>query len=132
MKRLDAGYLALASLYLVVGVALGIGMGVAHDFRYAPVHAHINLVGWTSHGLMGLALARWPALQASRLATPQFAIFTISSPIFVVGLPIAIAYDVPIVAIVGSLGVFVGVVLFAVMALQLLRTGAGAQSTISG
>jgi hypothetical protein len=132
MKRLDAGYLVLASLYLVVGVALGIGMGVAHDFRYGPVHAHINLVGWTSHGLMGLALARWPALQASKLATPQFAIFAISSPVFIVGLPISIAYNVPIVAIVGSLGVFVGVVLFAVMALQLLRGGAGAQSTISG
>ena len=132
MKRLDAGYLVLASLYLVIGVALGIGMGVAHDFRFAPVHAHINLVGWTSHGLMGLALARWPALQASRLSTAQFAIFTISSPVFIVGLPIAIAYDMPIVAIIGSMGVFVGVLLFAVMATQLFRTRGAVQSTISG
>jgi hypothetical protein len=122
--KLDTAYLVLAALYLVAGVALGIGMGIAHDFRYAPVHAHINLVGWTTHGLMGLALARWPALQTSRLAKTQFAFYALFSPIFIVGLPISIAYNQPIVAIVGSLGVFIGVLLFAAMAVQLFLRGA--------
>jgi len=29
---------------------LGIVMGIQQDFRLAPVHAHINLVGFAAHG----------------------------------------------------------------------------------
>jgi hypothetical protein len=32
---------------------LGLHMGATEDFSMHPVHAHINLVGWASLGLMG-------------------------------------------------------------------------------
>ena len=54
MTRLPLLFMTAAAACLVVGVALGIGMGIAHDFQLAPVHAHANLVGWASLALMGV------------------------------------------------------------------------------
>ncbi|WP_165943524.1 hypothetical protein [Roseicella aquatilis] len=54
MSRLPLLFLASAALCLVIGVTMGIAMGIAHDFHLAPVHAHLNLLGWTSLALMGL------------------------------------------------------------------------------
>jgi hypothetical protein len=38
----------------VTGMALGIAMGLSHDFSLTPVHAHVNLLGWASMMLYGL------------------------------------------------------------------------------
>lgn len=42
---------ALAAL---TGMSLGIRMGIMEDFQLAPVHAHINLLGWVTMTLFGL------------------------------------------------------------------------------
>lgn len=34
---------------------LGLYMGVRHDLRLAPVHGHLNLLGWAWLGLYALA-----------------------------------------------------------------------------
>jgi hypothetical protein len=115
VSRIATSYLALAALYLIVGLTLGIGMGMAHDNRFAQVHAHINLVGWTSHGLMGLAYRQWPEMAKGNLGTSQFLIFALSAPIFMAGLVLSIGYGQPIVAIAGSVGVFLGGLLFALV-----------------
>jgi hypothetical protein len=126
VTRIATSYLALAALYLIVGLSLGIGMGIAHEFRFAPVHAHINLVGWTTHGLMGLVYRQWPELARSNMATAQFVLFALSAPIFMAGLVLSIGYDQPLVAIVGSIGVFLGAILFALMAGRLWLSDRGA------
>ena len=46
MKNVDLKFLLLAAIMLTCGVGLGIWMGSREDFALAPVHAHINLVGW--------------------------------------------------------------------------------------
>jgi hypothetical protein len=38
----------------LAGMGLGIVMGISQDFSLAPVHAHINLLGWVSMMLYGL------------------------------------------------------------------------------
>ena len=38
----------VAALYLLVGVALGMAKGIRRQFTLAPVHAHVNLLGWVS------------------------------------------------------------------------------------
>lgn len=35
-------------------MCLGFYMGIIHDFTLAPVHAHMNLLGWVSLFLLGL------------------------------------------------------------------------------
>jgi hypothetical protein len=123
MTRIGYVLLTLAAIYLVIGISLGIAMGVAHDFRLAPLHAHINLVGWVTHGLMGLSFIAWPQLATCRTAPFQVWIFGLSAPVFLVGLVFALLREQPLLAIVGSFGVFTGVVMFALLALRALRMG---------
>ena len=68
MRRIDVSFLVLATLCLIVGVSMGIVMGILHDFQLAPVHAHLNLLGWASLALFGLSYKSYPALARSRLA----------------------------------------------------------------
>jgi hypothetical protein len=116
--RLDVIYLALAIVYLVVGIALGISMGIMEDFRYMHLHAHINLVGFVAHGFFGFTHRLWPSLRMSALAVPQFWITVIGTPVFLFGLPLAQYHGQPIFAIIGSLMVLAGAVLFLAMFTQ--------------
>jgi len=45
---LGVKWIKMAAIYLVIGILLGIHMGKSHDHTLAPVHAHINLLGWAS------------------------------------------------------------------------------------
>lgn len=79
-------WLKLAILYLIVGVSLGIMMGASHDFTLRPVHAHVNLIGWTTMALAGLIYAVYPQAGNSRLATVQFWLFNLALPVMMVAL----------------------------------------------
>lgn len=114
-SRIDSIYLMIAVVYLIAGVVLGIGMGMAEDFRYAHLHAHMNLVGFVSHGFFGFTHRLWPALRDSALSTPQLYTFVIGTPIFLIGLPLAQYHAQPLLAIVGSLLVLASAILFLTM-----------------
>ncbi|MDR3372748.1 MAG: hypothetical protein P4L98_03365 [Ancalomicrobiaceae bacterium] len=47
-------FLRLGALFGLVGMGLGIYMGMHHDFKLAPVHEHINVVGWLAMFAAGL------------------------------------------------------------------------------
>ena len=53
-------WLKLAVLYLIVGIGLGIAMGATENFTLRPVHAHLNLLGWTTLALAGLIYSVYP------------------------------------------------------------------------
>jgi hypothetical protein len=99
MRRIDIAFLFLATLCLIVGVAMGIWMGIVHDFSLAPVHAHLNLLGWTSLALFGLVYRAYPALAASRLAAMHFLAAAASAVAFPVGIYLSIAHQTPALAI---------------------------------
>lgn len=112
MRRIDLAFLMLAVLLLLVGVCLGIGMGIAHDFVYAPVHAHINLVGWVSLALFGLTYRAYPALSTSWLAPVHFGFAAAGAILFPVGIALSVAGVTVAVAIVGSFIFLAAVLLF--------------------
>lgn len=121
MSRLPLWFLATAASCLLLGVALGIVMGISQDFALAPVHAHLNLLGWTSLALMGLTLRAWPALLENRiLAGVQFALSA--------GIYLAMMHGAPGLVIAASLVWFAGVALFLarLVRLALARDGAPA------
>lgn len=64
-------FLRFAVLFALIGMGLGIQMGVTEDFKLAPVHAHINLVGYVTMFLAGL-FYRGRAIGESRLAKIHF------------------------------------------------------------
>ena len=123
-SRLPLLFMAAAATCLVCGVALGIGMGIAHDFQLMPVHAHTNLVGWASLALMGLTFRAWPELAKGRLAVVQFALSAGSAFVFPPGIYLAIMHGTPGLAIAAGMVWFLGAVLFLGRLLRLAFTGA--------
>ena len=49
-------FLKIAAVYFIIAVCLGLVMGIIHDFRFASVHAHLNLLGWVSMAIFGIDL----------------------------------------------------------------------------
>lgn len=79
-------WIKLAVIYLIVGIAMGIGMGATEDFTLRPVHAHINLIGWATLALAGLIYSIFPQAAQSRLARIHFWLYNIGTPVMLLAL----------------------------------------------
>jgi hypothetical protein len=69
---ISRGFLVMGALYLLVGILFGMYMGGSGDHTLAPVHAHINLLGFTLMSVFGLAYRVIPALDSGLLAKAHF------------------------------------------------------------
>src|SRR5882672_9764507 len=60
MPRVSLWFFAVAPIYVLIGMGLGMFMGATNNFTLAPAHAHLNLIGWVTMALYGTfyALAR--------------------------------------------------------------------------
>jgi hypothetical protein len=126
VKHIDRMYVAIGALYLVIGMLLGIVMGIRQDFALAPVHAHINLVGFAAHCIFGLVYKAWPELNDGAIAATQFWLFVAGAPLLMVGIAIAIKTNNPALAIIGSMLVTLGALLFLITTgRRLLRASNG-------
>jgi hypothetical protein len=123
VKHIDRLYIVLGALYLVIGMVLGIVMGIRQDFLLVPVHAHINLVGFAAHGIFGLVYKAWPELKGGAIVAAQFWLFVLGAPLLMIGIAIALRTNNPALAIVGSILVILGALLFLIVTGgRLLRT----------
>src|SRR3712207_1889038 len=71
----------LAVLFVIAGMAMGIGMAATQDHSIMPAHAHLNLLGFVSLFLFGIYYERRPALDGSRLALAQVALWSVGTVI---------------------------------------------------
>jgi len=111
---ISAWFMRFGVIFAIVGMALGIHMGAAHDFSLAPVHAHINLIGWVSMFLAGLFYQAHPERQ-TKLAAAHLGLVVIGLLLMAPGIA-ALARNLPWgepMAIAGSLATFVATLLFA-------------------
>lgn len=111
------GFLVIGAVYLMVGVALGTYMGGRGDFTLAPVHAHINLVGFALMSIFGLMLRVIPAMATTTLAKAHFWLFQAGALVMITGLWLLISQTVPEatigpVLLVGEVLVAGGVIAF--------------------
>lgn len=83
--RIGLRCLQVAAFYALLGILIGIGMAAQHDFSQKTLHAHANLAGWASLGLMGLTYLALPALARTRLALAHFCLHNLGLPILLVG-----------------------------------------------
>ncbi len=115
--------LRFALLYLLVGMTMGIAMGATQNFVLRPVHAHVNLLGWTTLALAGLVYGVFPALAESRLATLQFWLHNLSLPLMMGSLAMLLLghpqYVAPLV--VGEFGMAAAIVALTVNVFRNLR-----------
>jgi len=119
-------FVKIAVVYLLVGISLGLVMGMTQRFTLAPVHAHINLLGWASLALVGVIYHLYPDAAKTRLARVHFWLHNIGLPLLMVGLALMLtghpAFD-PLVAI-GSVTVVVALFVFAVNLFRNTRVAA--------
>ncbi|MGH8230350.1 MAG: hypothetical protein ACRESY_00865 [Steroidobacteraceae bacterium] len=120
---MDVRYIALAALYLVLGMILGLIMGIRNDFTFVPVHAHMNLVGFAAHSVFGLVYRAWPRLKDGALARLQFWLFVPGTPLLLVGIGVAIKTANPILAAIGSLLLILGSLVFLLQVWSKLARG---------
>lgn len=111
-----------AALSALTGMSLGIWMGMNEDFTLAPVHAHINLLGWVTLCLYGL-YHRGVARTSNRLAWTQVSLGALGVPVMTGGLGAYLAtgaHTAPFI-IGGSLFVAAGMALFLAVLVADLR-----------
>lgn len=84
--NISRNYLVIGSLYLMVGIVLGMYMGGKQDFTLAPVHAHINLLGFTLMTVFGIAYRVMPQLADNVLAKAHFWLHQIGALVLLIGL----------------------------------------------
>ncbi|WCN36225.1 cytochrome-c oxidase [Aneurinibacillus uraniidurans] len=108
--------LKIASVYFLLAIILGMFMSITHQFNYAPSHAHIGLLGWTSLALAGIIYHLFPDAARNKLATSHFWLHNIGLPIMMIGLLVfetgKTAFE-PVIAI-GATLTSLGVVLFVI------------------
>jgi cbb3-type cytochrome oxidase subunit 1 len=100
----------------LIGIVLGMGMGMSQDFRLAHLHAHLNLLGWVSFFLFGAFYHLVPSAGDGVLPKAHYTLSLIGLLVFMTGLyTIAINTDggLPILAVVGSLLLLLGFLIFA-------------------
>ncbi|RXT03999.1 cytochrome-c oxidase [Ammoniphilus sp. CFH 90114] len=109
-------FLKLAAGYFVIGVLVGMGMSMTHQFGLVSLHAHINLLGWMSMALFGIIYHLYPATAESTLFRWHFWLYNIGLPIMMVALYLVLTgvnAALPFIP-VGATAVIIGVIVFAV------------------
>ena len=126
--RLSNAFLRLAVVFILIGVGLGYYMGATQNFAAAPVHAHINLLGWVSMFLYGLFYRANPDAAGGWLPKVHFWVALVGFLIFMPALAIEVL-QIPsalplahIGLIVGPTVVVLGMILFAVIVFGATRT----------
>ena len=117
--RIDTAFLAVAGACLIAGACLGIYMGVNEDFQLTAVHAHVNLAGWASLALFGLAYRLHPRLAGRRMGLLHFWLAAPGALLLPPGIYLAQIHETELLAIVGSLLWLASALLFFLMILRL-------------
>lgn len=114
---MEIRFFKISVVYFVIAIILGIYMGIIHEFDLAPVHAHLNLLGWVSMALFGAIYHFYPEAGKTKLATTHFWLHNLGVPLMQGGLAYSIIADndsAVIVVIVASIAVVLGGILFAI------------------
>jgi predicted neutral ceramidase superfamily lipid hydrolase len=77
MPRVSAAFFLTGGLFVLCGMGMGMYMGGAEDFRLAPAHAHLNLLGWVTMALYGTFYALTSKTMLKSLAWLNYTLSTI-------------------------------------------------------
>ncbi|WP_338447816.1 cbb3-type cytochrome c oxidase subunit I [Niallia oryzisoli] len=118
-------FLKIAAVYFLIAVALGLVMGIIHNFSFTSVHAHLNLLGWVSMAIFGLIYCVFPKAGETKLAKAHFWLHNIGLPLMqgILFVQLITGNQALVVGtIIGSLLVVLGVVLFVINVLAQVKT----------
>jgi len=105
-----------------LGMVMGIVMGVSEDFTLSPAHAHLNLVGWVSLVLFGLAY-RTRLASFGALATVHYWVAAAGAIILPIGIYVTMVRNQPVIAIIGAILSVASMLIFIVNIWRAPRVG---------
>lgn len=117
MKRVSDRFLQVGVLFALVGMGLGVWMGKTENFTLAPVHAHINLLGWVSMLIYGLIYRAVPRAAEGVLPAIHFWLSVLSLLAMIPTLTLYLLGHTAMAAPLGasSIAVWLSMLLFAVI-----------------
>ncbi|MCO6392757.1 hypothetical protein GTW25_17165 [Aliihoeflea aestuarii] len=124
MPRVSQLYFKAATLFLIIGIGMGLQMSISGSHDVIGAHAHANLLGWVTSALFGTYFALNREKAVHRLALVQFGIYTLGVAIMVPSLYLLLrgnAGALPFVA-ASSFITFAGVLLFAFVVFTPVRS----------
>lgn len=109
-------WLKLSVVYLIIGISMGIAMGASQNFTLRPVHAHVNLLGWTTMALAGLIYSVFPKAGESRLARLHFWLLNLALPVMMLALAMLLFGQMAVAPVLAlaEIAAALGIVAFAV------------------
>lgn len=113
MQNVARNFLATSAIYGVLGIAIGLYMASIESFKYSPVHSHLTLFGFVSLAIYGLAYQTGLA-KNDKWAVAHFWVATAGAVIFAGGEALAINGTTILIAVGGSLLVFLAALQFVV------------------
>ncbi|KPQ08260.1 MAG: Cytochrome C and Quinol oxidase polypeptide I [Rhodobacteraceae bacterium HLUCCA12] len=87
-------YLVIGSLYLLIGIVFGMYMGGTSNYTLAPVHAHINLLGFTLMAIFGLVYRQIPDMGRTLTGKLHFWLFQIGALLLLIVLYLIVSETV--------------------------------------
>jgi len=79
MNRISSFFFGFSILYGIAGIGLGLMMASSQVHTHAPVHTHVQLLGWVSFALFGFFYHVFPAAAAGIMAKVHAVLAILSS-----------------------------------------------------
>jgi hypothetical protein len=116
--NVSRGFLVIGPIYLAIGILIGAYMGATNDHALQPVHAHLNLLGFTLMMVFGLAYHLLPEAGGSGLARVHFWLHQAGTLVLMVMITLLFSGKIGETAMaplapIAELAVLVGVLIFA-------------------
>ena len=115
-------FFILAIIYGICGMLLGLFMAISQDHSQMPTHAHTMVLGWLMSAVFAFFYHFFPDIGRSRLAQVHFWLSAVSGIILLIALYFLFAGNVAFDPVAGasSIGFFLGMLLFAWIALPVV------------
>lgn len=113
---MGAKWIKIAVIYFILGIGLGLFMSATLQLHWGAAHAHVNLAGWASIGIIGLIYTAYPRAGNSTLGKWHFWLYNLGMPVlllsmFMVQFPGMLSFA-HIFTFTGGGAVALGVILF--------------------
>jgi hypothetical protein len=124
MRNIGFLFFATGTIAVTLGMAWGIQMSVAGDFKMTPAHAHLNLLGWVTMGLFGVYYTLTPQAAEGTLPKVHYGLAFAGLVTIVPGIVMAVNETGETLAKLGSTLTILAMLLFLYI---VFRNGLGSQ-----
>jgi hypothetical protein len=101
MPKVSLAFFSIAPIYVLIGMAGGIYMGASEDHTLAPVHAHLNLIGFMMMSVMGTFYALAGDKASSKLAWANFWVLNLALVVMIPMLALVVLGNKSVIPILG-------------------------------